>query len=284
MSSWWIVYNKIFESGGTDLILIFENEYKSLADIFKKFHEGITNNIEAKTEIRKLLENIENPIYKEKGYLSIDILQSHIEQQIYKEIEYETANISIFHWNYDLYYSCVTCNTVKTGHKRSQNIFYCGTDSDYTYTSFQEILDASIRNSELTLKCQKCEGNYKCYSKTTKYPHVLILNMPIITNRRMYKVKSIDRSIIFKDVEYELLAVVYGDDSHFVCRYVFGEDIYEADGMREYKLGDGSYRYHAAESEFVSKDNEKVMNLTMHNKIPKRKIKQVCEIYYIRNS
>lgn len=284
MSAWWVVYNKIFESGNRKLLITFEYEYESIAKILKKFHEGITNNIEAKTEIRQLLEDIENPIYKEKKYLSVDILQEHIEKKIYRKIECETEKTSIFHWNYELLYSCETCNTVRGGLLRSPNIFYCGTDSDYTFTSFQEILDGSIKCQGVSLPCPKCEGNLKCFDKTSQYPHVLILNMPIITNRRMYKVRSIDRSIIFKDVEYELLAAVYGDDSHFVCRYVFGDNIYEADGMREYKLGDSSNSLHAAESEFVSNDFVKDMNLTIQNKLPRQKMKQVCEIYYIRKN
>ena len=263
---------------------MFEYEYGSLAKIFKNFHEGITNNIEAKTEIRELLENIENPIYKEKKYLSVDMLQSHIEKKIYREIEDETEKTSIFHWDYELQYSCATCNKVRGGLFRSQNIFYCCTDSDHTFTSFQQILDESIKSQIISILCITCEATLKGHDKTSKYPHVLILNMPIITNRRMFKVRGIDRSVIFKDIEYELLAAVYGDDSHFVCRYVFGDNIHEADGMREYKLGDGSNRLYAAESEFVSNDFVKDMNLTIHSKLPKRKMKQVCEIYYIRKN
>lgn len=286
MSAWWIVYNKIYESAKTDITDIFEYEYKLINNIFKNLHEGIINNMEAKTEIRGLLKDCENKTYKAEGYITIDVLQMYIENNIYKRRVTPNDKKSIFHWYYDLIFSCESCNIEKKGLKRGTNMIYCGTKGDYIFNSFQEAINAYIMEDDFELSCELCSKRYTVKKKTEIQPHVLTITLPIIDkiNKNTYKMDSIDQSIIFNNIEYELLAAVYGDNSHFVCRYLFGGNIYEADGMREYEIGQKKVKLHSAESQFISNDLVKDMNVTINNVLANRSPKQVADIYYIQKN
>lgn len=283
MSVWWVLYNNIYESGNTQLLTLFHDEYELLINIFKNMHDGETNNLEAKTEIRKLFESCDDSTYTNKGHMTIDVVQMFLKNTIYKRYEGTNANKSIFHWYYDLTCCCEVCGIQKRGLKRIINIFHTGVEYDSIYSSIQEAVDGCIRQDDPHLICPVCTQLYKCQRITTVQPHVITLTVPILntSNAGNYKMKSIDRTVTFNDIEYELLAAVYGDDTHFVCRYVFDDKIYEADGLQEYKLGDETYKLHAAESIFISNDFFQDMNIIINKKLAKRYHKQVANIYYI---
>ena len=69
----------------------------------------------------------------------------------------------------------------------------------------------------------------------------------------------IDKSLILEGTKYDLVGVVYGDDEHFIFRYILDDNIFEADGMHFHELKAPKILKFSAESVYITNNYGKGM-------------------------
>ena len=89
----------------------------------------------------------------------------------------------------------------------------------------------------------------------------------------------IDKSLILEGTTYDLVGVVYGDDGHFLFRYILNDNIYEADGMHLHELKVPRIRRFSAESVYITNNYEKGMPVKI-----KGTSQTPVELYYMKTS
>lgn len=280
MTSWWIIYIKIMESNNYELVDIFKNEYQEIYNIFTNFYEGIIDNMEAKTQIRFIFNGITDVDYMNKDYVVCSIFQSHIEKFLYKKYNTVQNTTSIFHWEYSIELRC-KCEQIQNLEGFRIDRHNCGQAPDIIYTSIQMIIDNLTSEGFAAMTCETCEHQYTSKTITHIQPHVITISMAqrTIHNKNNYNIQNLDKSIILNGIEYEISNAIYGNSNHFVCRYIYDENIYEADGMQKHELSNKDKDLFAAESKYISNNYAKDMNVTISRG---RGFKELVDVYYIR--
>lgn len=68
---------------------------------------------------------------------------------------------------------------------------------------------------------------------------------------------------------------------HFVSRYIYQDNIFEADGM-EHDLTDGTTNRLSAKRKYVTDDYEEGFSFILQNKNERNKQKQAHDVYHVK--
>ena len=143
----------------------------------------------------------------------------------------------------------------------------------------QDAFMESVTCAYANQTCDECKVCVHSTIETNSLPHVIKIRFPTINknNRTKYKITRIDKFLMLENTKYNIVGAIYGDDEHFMFRYVFDDMIYEADGMHMHQLQVPGEIRHSAESIYITNDYDKGMPVKIKNTqlVP-------VEIYYIR--
>ena len=152
----------------------------------------------------------------------------------------------------------------------------------YTVISIQQLVEIYFKEPHKAMTCNTCGTLLKIGIQMTVMPNIIIIMMPTLekSTKKFYKIKKLDNEITFNIITYDLFGAVYGDGVHFIFRYIFDNDVYEADGMQKHYLSDETTSRLSAESLYVTRDHDVGLSFILSTKRIGTKNKQATDIYY----
>ena len=263
---------------------MFAKNYSEISAIFSDMYEGSINNLKAKELIREIFQGILDEDYQNNGYVELRIINTYLEDNLYtKNVENAEAP-ALLHWNIRITQLCSVpgCNlhnTLVKNELRSIGEFELPPIPDNVTETIQSVLIEQVISSYSLQKCDLCDKILRTTITTITLPYVIKLRYPVIQshNSHLYRMQYIDKSLILDGTTYDLVGVVYGDNEHFLFRYILNDNIYEADGMHLHELKAPRIRRFSAESVYITNNYEKGMPVKIKgtNQTP-------AELYYIK--
>jgi hypothetical protein len=263
---------------------MFANNYSEISAIFSDMYEGNINNLKAKEKIREIFQGILDEDYQNNEYVELRIINTYLEDNLYtKDVENAEAP-ALLHWNVRITQLCNVSecnlhNTLVKNELRSIGEFELPPIPENVTETIQSVLIEQVISSYSLQKCDLCGEILHTTLTTITLPYVIKLRYPVIEshNNHLYRMQYIDKSLILDSTTYDLVGVVYGDDEHFLCRYILNDNIYEADGMHLHELKVPRIKRFSAESVFITNNYEKGMPVKI-----KGTSQTPAELYYMK--
>lgn len=281
LTAWWILYVEIRDSGDNEIMLLFNMEHQKIIAVFKKLYEGEKTNIETKLEFRELFNGIKTKEYINRSTICTTTIHDYINESLYEIIENINNTHSTFHMSYKVGGKCVPCNRRYCIHQSTNNTMDLG-QLNKSVTSIQELIQIYFKEPHKKMTCMTCSTLLKIDINMTVMPNIIIVMMPTLekSTKKFYNIKKLDNEITFNNITYDLFGAVYGDGVHFIFRYIYDNDVYEADGMQKHYLSDETTSRLSAESLYVTRDHDVGLSFILSTKRIGTKHKQATDIYY----
>ena len=284
MTAWWVLFNTMKKLMNHDITEIFEREYPEFNELFIEMFEGQLDNIQAKEKVRRIFQGVLNSNYQSGLFIELPTINNHIDEELYDQNNHTLRHPSLLYWRITVNQKCVNtaCGLHDTivGAKLSHvgEFELLPTPSKVTF-HIQDAFMESVTCAYANQTCDECKVCVHSTIETNSLPHVIKIRFPTINknNRTKYKITRIDKFLMLENTKYNIVGAIYGDDEHFMFRYVFDDMIYEADGMHMHQLQVPGEIRHSAESIYITNDYDKGMPVKIKNTqlVP-------VEIYYIR--
>ena len=263
---------------------MFANNYTEISAIFSEMYEGTINNLEAKENIREIFQGILDKNYQNYDFVELRIINTYLEDNLYTKSVENIEAPALLHWNVRIRQLCkeTGCdlhNTLIKNELRSIGEFELPPTPEHVTETIQDVLTEEVASSYSLQCCDLCELKLQTTIITVTLPYVIKLRYPVIGdhNKHLYKMQFIDKSLILDGTKYDLVSVVYGDNRHFLCRYILGDNIYEADGLHFHELKVPKILRFSAESVYITNNYEKGMPVKIRGTT-----KTPVEIYYMK--
>ena len=281
LTAWWILYVEIRDSGDNEIMLLFNMEHQKIIAVFKKLYEGEMTNIETKSEIRELFNGIKTKEYINRSTIFTTTMHDYIDESLYQRIENRQNEHSTFHMSFNVDGYCVPCDRIYYIHQSTNNTMDFGQLTN-SVTSIQELVEIYFKEPHKAMTCKTCRTLLKIDIQMTVMPNIIIIMMPTLekSTKKFYNIKKLDNEITINNITYDLFGAVYGDGVHFIFRYIFDNDVYEADGMQKHYLSDETTSRLSAESLYVTPDHDVGLSFILSTKRIGTKNKQATDIYY----
>ena len=264
---------------------IFGREYPEFNELFIEMYEGQLDNIQAKEKVRRIFQGVLNSNYQSGLFIELPTINNHIDEELYDQNNHTLRHPALLHWGITVKQKCMNtaCDLHDTivGEKLSRvgEFELLPTPSKVTF-HIQDAFMESVTCAYAYQTCDECRVIVHSTVETNSLPHVIKIRFPTINkdNRTKYKITGIDKFLMLENTKYNIVGAIYGDDGHFMFRYVFDDMIYEADGMHMHQLQVPGEIRHSAESIYIINDDDKGMPV----KIRGTQLAPV-EIYHIRD-
>ena len=284
MTAWWVLYNKIHKHHTTEVRTMFANNYTEISAIFSEMYEGTINNLEAKENIREIFQGILDQDYQNYDFVELQIINTYLEDNLYTKSVENSEAPALLHWNIRIKQLCKVTgcdlhNTLIKNELRSIGEFELPPTPEHVTETIQNVLTEQVTTSYSLQCCDLCKLKLYTTIITVTLPYVIKLRYPVIGphNKQLYKMQYIDKTLTLDSTKYDLVSVVYGDNQHFIVRYILGDNIYEADGMHFHELKEPKILRFSAESVYITNNYEKGMPVKI-----KGTSKTPVEIYYMQ--
>ena len=83
-------------------------------------------------------------------------------------------------------------------------------------------IDLFVNESYNNMKCDICKSIVELKLTTNVQPENITVSIPKMnrSSSPYYKIGQLDMTVILNDIKYDLLCATYGDDLHFISRYI----------------------------------------------------------------
>jgi hypothetical protein len=280
LTAYWIIHQRENFVRST-----FADEYPKIHSIFHDLHNGLITNIAAK-DLFELMFDIDDENYKHRHHVETELVHKFIQNHL--RVDLIDHDDSTFNWIYTSDQICPNCDKnleSKPGFMHTQHCLklpdVCTTSSPTVQKSINDIF------SDINfLICESCNVNGAMVLETIKYPNVLhIVYAPPLKNCLAHTPLFLQQEIILNNEIYDIVGAVYGDNTHFIFRYLCNGKVYEADGMGQHTMSTRDDVKRVAQSVLIDEQYELAMAGRIGCKMRKKiKVggKQVVDVFYIK--